>query len=737
MNSLLFILQSMAGALLLLIPGALTARLLTPPRAAAETSVTQPLARGALVALAWAFGVVPSAAFFLCLATGARMSWPLLGIASAINSAVVLWILWRRQREASSPARLLAFRPTRAQAALMVTVGLVGAAYFVKYDNRSHASESCIYRTAYAAAGLVAPGSELRADVDLLRNNVQDARLGNTAVLSAALVLFEGFGFRVLYGVCGLMMALGGYLLGSWMGGRARWGYLALALLPLNPYVASIPQLDENLLALSFSVSVLPFVTAGRGFAAAGAFFGLAVTMRHVMIPALPALLLLAWRGEGRTGRWRGVGLALAGFGALTAMEALHHHLALGSMLRFESNAQFPAFPYSLAGLEFSYHGLFNWPLHEQLVRTPHNPFPTSLMFALYLADYLGLVILAAMILGFVWLWRTSPGKAAFWALWSLVIAAGLSLQEGWDAYNKMWVPVILFPSFVAWTVAGAAAVVRRPRYGLPALAALILCCHLTIGLLKDTRAPADTRQACVESGGAAEDPRRLEADARRLTDVGLLPDVGRLGLNGPFLAVRKISGILADLGNPGVVTRPRPWGWFPREAPPPGAPVTVQIDLSADPHGRRDMLSISQSPPHLDLCGDDSTWARVHGVKVPWDSRPLTLHAGRSRHLTAVVAFYDGVLPARSCPAPPEPRQERLAVQRCWALHTLLGAPERCAASREVKHTRPVIRIRVPSGGLSLSVEKSVGPDRLILWKGLVTSRGVTLSASFEPWDN
>ncbi len=100
-------------------------------------------------------------------------------------------------------------------------------------------------------------------------------------------------------------------------------------------------------------------------------------------------------------------------------------------------------------------------------------------------------------------------------------------------------------------------------------------------------------------------------------------------------------------------------------------------------------------------------------------------------------VFFDDPGLDA-TCRSPKEPRAERLEDQRCWAVTTLLGRDESCdVGTRTVHAGGPVVRVRMRTGGLSLSIERSVGADRLVLWTGEVSGDAVQLAAPVEPWDN
>ncbi|MDP7114498.1 MAG: hypothetical protein QGH45_21175, partial [Myxococcota bacterium] len=519
---------------------------------------------------------------------------------------------------------------------------------------------------------------------------------------------------------------------GAGGGGGGR----GLALLPLNPMVLSMPQLDENLLALSFSMALMPVVVAGGrgGWGAAGALFALVLAMRHVMLPATPALLLAAWqsRGRGRALAW-----LVATLGVTTLPVTLHHSLALGSPLRFESNAQFPVFGYQLAGIDFGYQGLMNWPFADQLVRTPHNPFPMLVLWPLTVADHLGLILFAALVVGAGALWWLSPRKGAFWLLWSWAVVGGLLFQEGWDCKNKMWVLIIVFGAFVAWIVAAGEAVRRQPAWVLPPMLAIALAGWGAARGLGDWEVPADARYVCVEPATCAENPAQLAEDRRLATRLGALPDLRRLGHNGPFLAVAKIRDLFRSLADPGVVRDPLPWGWFPGETPPPGTPVTVRIDLSDAPHGRVAFLGLTDEPADVDLTDGGGPLA-LRGVRVPWDERKLTLYLDANRELAVAVAFYDGDLPYPACGAETESRAERIRSQRAWALAVLLGEEEDPELQPRARtFDEPVVRVQVPGGALSFAMEKHLGPDRLLLWKAVSHGGGIDVEAPFEPWDN
>jgi hypothetical protein len=715
----------------MLIPGILTARLVAPrtPPPAGDVDLSGRL----LVALGWAFGMVPTFSFFICLATTWRVSWLTLVAASVVNTALVAWRLYLRDR---SWAVLLP-SPSRSTWAalhqfrwLVIAAALTGLFYFLKYDTRFSGTDSCIHAAAHVAVGNVNP------HIDLLRQSVEDARLGNPGVMSAFLVAFQAPGLRVLYGILGLLLALGGYLIGRSIGGRPAYGFLGMALLALNPYVASIPQLDENLLTLAFASTVLPFVVAnGTGWAAAGALFGLVVLCRHVMLPALPALLYAAWRSP--AGR-RGVVAFAGAFVAVTLLENLHHHLALGSVLRFESNPQFPVFDYTFLGMDFRWQGVVNWPMYETLVRTPHNPFPMLVLWPLMLVDHLGVILFSVMLVGSVAIFRIAPRLGVFWVLWSAVVIAGLSVQEAWDHLNKLGVMAIVAGAFVAWMVAGVACVFRRPLLAIPVVAVLVGSLFLFLHMVHDWRPPPDPRYLSFP-GVSTELPQRLELDARTYLDAGLLPDIARLDQLGSFIDLRKITGIPRDFLAPHPDLARRPWGWFPGEPPARGPAVTLELDLGRDPFSG-DFIRVTDAPPDLDLSATQGL-IRVRGADVEWALGRVNVYAGVGPLVTALV-LYLGDEPVGSSDAQRELRQTHhwKAVlwerRKIWSMMAgfVLSADDPGAWS---DLDAAILRIRVPSGGLSIGLEKNLRGARVYHWKGIVGSHGVSTSGPVDLWHN
>jgi len=737
----LFCLRFLIGAAVLLVPGILTAALLKGRREGARRSGTAPgsaatehTAHQALTAIGWGAGIVPTLAFFISLLTPLHLSFGLILAVGLVHSAFSAALLMReggKQRvlEELDPRRWRAAcgRPAAQVIGAALAVGLL---YFLKYDRSLAFNESCIYTTALTATGHVNP--ELR----LLVENIQDARLGNTGVLAGFVALFGQLGFRILYGVCGVLLALGGWSLGWVSSGRNSWAWLGLLLLPLNPSVAGIPLLDENLLTLTFAGAGLPLLLHRPRWFAAGALIALAVTMRHVMILAFPATLLIVWSSEQR---WKALGRYTGAFFLFTLPENLHHIMApdIGSLLRFESNPQYPSFPYEIFGIQMHWNGLLNWPFHDTIVRTPGNPFPTFVRWPLWIADHLGLVLFALLLIGFVTVWKSARGRAfaMFWLLWWLPVQLSLAVQEAWDVPNKMGVIVIVFAAFVAWIVHGARWVREQPLPGLVALGTLVV---LGIGAsagVKTWRPPVDERYYTVYPGERKEFPARVEDKAERLTDIGLLPDFAQLNRFGTFLSLRKISEIWPDLGAPKVEAERRAWGWFPSETPPPGPPVIVELDLRRPLYGRTDFLTLlhDDREPDIDLVAVPEM-ARLSGLTVEWDGKPIMLYTTRSNDVSLLQLFFVD---------PTELELERPfadpdAIEQCKLFSLLGGMEGECGDPIELNaEPRRVLRIRMPAGGLSVATTVNRSAQKVLLWKAVVTPQSLKVQEAFEPWHN
>lgn len=719
---LLIYLVGLLGTLALLAAGVLVASL-----AFGDSQDDHAPLFAAAVVVAAAWGLVPSYAFFVHLLSGLYVAPWLVVLAALGHGLILLRPAWRaRVRRGLGVLARLKERRFAVVIAAALAMRLVFA---LAYDPSPPPPDgSCIYSAALTATG------DKDADLRLLVENVEDARLGNTAVISGFVALYQGLAFRELYASCGTLLALGGFLLGLQAGGR-RLAWFGLLLLPLNPWVFGLPQADQNLLTLSWSVVLCALLLRSKPpWLLAGLLFGLVVAMRHVMILAVPAVALLALTSPQRG---RALGLGIVGFFGETTLELVHHHLALGSVFRFESNAQFPALPYRVLGLPIRWEGLMNWPLHDTLVRTPHRAFPNLLAWPLHIADHLGLLLASAALLGSVTLWRRSRREAAFWVLWFGPAAALLALQESWDVPNKMGVMLVVFAAILAWTLEGVRRVVVQPQRFGPAWLALVLLALVATRYVASWDVPVDARYHAVFPEAPLESPRQLEQERARESSVGLLPDYGRPARQGRLFAVEKLVAFGRELADPRLKLGLHPWGWFEGQLPEQGEPVTVAIDLGEAPWGRHDFITLTDRAPHLDLVGRS---AIAWGIDVPWETRDLAAYGMPGDGVTALALVFERPVDAEGlCACAWDEEFAAPCDGRCSLLYDVAGVQADEASTARtwdrVSVHDTVLVVRVPAGGLSVATFLVPFADRFVLWTVEVGPEGIKVSGPFMPW--
>jgi len=735
-----FLLSALASAALLAAAGCIGALACRPrDRAATATdanpseSVEDDPADGPallLLALGWGFGLVPAAAFFFYLATGAHVGWPTLWPAAA-GSIVACLAGWRWRWRGQTvpplwdPALAASLRHHRVGILAALAVGLL---YGLTYEQRAFSAlESCIHQM-----GLVATGALSFAD-DVLSDRTQDARLGIPAVMSAFLALFQGIGLRLLFALCGGLIALGGYTMALVLGGGRLLGLAALVALALNPYVLKIPLLDENLVALAFSATFVPWLLRGRSpWLLIGLLASLVLGMRHILILALPAWL---WAVASGPERRRALPRFLLALFIGTLPYHLHHHLALGSVLRFESFSQLPAFAHDFGVFgTVQWHGLLNWPLHDTLVRTPHMPLPMWAMWPLALLDHFGWLGAGIAGLGLCVGWLRDRRVWLFWLLWFVPAFASLLVQENWDYPNKMFVIVILFWAPLGWLLDGLRAIWRWPTGMAGGVALCGGAMWLLAGSLSDIRAPADTRYIQHFGADATELAELLAHDRRRITEIDFFPDYPRVNDYRAFGSGDSLAQLGHDVANFATAWKTAPWGWHPIEIPDRGKPVVVELDLSRPPWEGQAPLRVVDEVAHVDATTGEGV--QLAGpVTVTWDARPLTVFiTPPSVPVAGIWLLFGDQRWLLSPPAGDRQHRDRFHDVRGELQWLMLGDGMDDEKQPLWRDARAVptggrkLRIRIPGGGVQLVMTAAILSARHLAWRGTVDRGGVKL---------
>ena len=336
----------------------------------------------------------------------------------------------------------------------------------------------------------------------------KDQRLGPGIAAAAPFALFGQFGFRLFFALVWALVvpltvwvARAGLPESDWRDAGGLLGGIALAW---NPFSLSVDRLNANGFAMPLMLLVLALAldlrrqSSWARAALLGLAFGLLATIREEAVCFVPAVsVAVLWRGGARGQRFA----ELVVVGALTVLPMLpifhFKQFAFGDPFLHPSQYSHyegfrPTFPHRLIG---DFNGLFNWPFHTDLVRTPHFGYPTYLLFPLVTARALGALGLGLALLGAAHLWRTSRRVFVTLLLWSLPVYALFGPQENWEEV-KMTFMLLAWPPLGLALAAGVVALVSREtrRWAVTALALAGLVVFAGVKGLGAVEAPADPR---------------------------------------------------------------------------------------------------------------------------------------------------------------------------------------------------------------------------------------------------
>lgn len=664
-----------------------------------------------LIGLWTAMGLVPHVAFCLAVAAGAPLAaWHVQTLDAVTTGLVLAWAVRAVPRGGGKVALRAALTGLPA-GALSASLAL-GLLFSLRHGG-ALSPYSCVQTAASAALGH-------GAAVDLLRQNVGDAQLGNAALIAG--LWLRNLELHHLHGLCGATLAMAGWSLGRSAGGNDRAGWAGLVALACNPLVLAAPLADENAFAAALFATVLAValsVHTQAAFAWVGAAFGLVFAVRHPLAVCGPAVAWLAWRQASGRGL---VAFAL-GAGLSSAFEHAHHVLAFGSLWSFETHTQVPPQRYELLGVALSARGLMNWPLHDALVRTPHNAWPMWVQWPLHALAHLGLLAAAALAVGALrWLSKV-PRELLWWTGLLLPVAAGLGVQEGWDYPNKMGVGLVFVP--VLAPLAGRAAAERWTRRTFAAagvaLVGLVLASRFLTTWLPEV--PMDPRHGVARRAPMVEWPAWLQAERLRLRPA-LLPDVAALWRHGPPFA-----RALHD--DPPV---PLAWMWHADELAGAGGPTDWRVDLSDPPLSRGSPAPVSLAPlgavAGLDLSPQGTHFAPA--VAAPWQPGGLAAWGtadGRLAVLRLEAAALHHAIGATDAQFD----------DRCRGFDAVCaGASLRACAARHRAGPLPAqFVLRTPVPRLSLVFAVSDSANVWVMWRFARQGAALTAAGPFVYWHN
>ena len=342
-------------------------------------------------------------------------------------------------------------------------------------------------------------------------------RIGGPIVAAPLFTAFGLFGFRLLFA---LLVAL--LIPATVLACRPLWegssegdsevqrGWSALAagtLLAWNPYVLSVDRLNANLFVLPMGLVVIYLLCRERtSWLGLGLIFGALAGIRNEAICFLPAIcfwLLLGRDREQLSCNQRFRNLCVVGAGTVLAMLPVFFwkSYALGHPFMHPSQYSHfqgfrPEFAHSLLGWEFSFNGLFNWPFHSELVRTPHFGYPTYLLFPLVTARALGVFGTALVLGGLGALWKQRRSLAVMLVLWMLPVYVLFGPQENWEEV-KMTFMLLAWPPLALLLALGlrwSAELLMRGWRPCLHFVALVLAVGVGVAALSSVHVPQDER---------------------------------------------------------------------------------------------------------------------------------------------------------------------------------------------------------------------------------------------------
>jgi hypothetical protein len=352
---------------------------------------------------------------------------------------------------------------------------------------------------------------------------------------------------------------------------RSLFAIAPLALLILlGTRALAAYQVNENCLALALSMLMLHLLLREKadrkGLAiAAGVIFGHMVGIRPATLTLIPVVFLLA-----RHRAWLG-----AAFVSATGPWLLTNALGLGALLRYpqlevgrETQRLFVGTPFEW---ELTFHPL-NWPLNEQLMTSPHHPFPTLVRLPLEVIQAYGAPLLGIALLGLAVLWWNQQRKLSLsLLLWMLPIPLFLMLITALDYQKQSYVLLAMAP--LPLLIGAGLSALPLPRWVKANMAAMAVLFLVVAPIkMRNLRLPVDERQHVDHSPDARDNEPWKERRAE-LTRASFLPYLSQ-EISWDNLA---LSGSILSHASPAVSSREP-------GTPIPAGPVAIWVALSPDP---------------------------------------------------------------------------------------------------------------------------------------------------------
>ncbi|MFC1576256.1 hypothetical protein ACFL3J_01145 [Candidatus Omnitrophota bacterium] len=411
------------------------------------------------------------------------------------------------------------------------------------------------------------PGSLPENLVDMETYGIisKDQRIGGGIMFAPWFLFFGLFGFRLLFAITGLLTALFTFLTVRLFSEKFYVCIFSAVAITLNSYLLSLSKLNPNILGMLL-ISILLYLILSKkcSWFIIGLVFGVLGGVRNIGILFLPAAIYGLFASPGKKTR----NTLLFVFGALITIAPILYwnHFAFGDILMHPS--QFgelegfrPVFEHRFLFWKFDFNGMFNYPFHDKIVRTPYFCLPTFLILPLTLISSFGVILSVLVFTGTVNLFKKHRQVFIFLVLWFLPMYLIFSVQENWSELKTTFVllflnPLIIFMSFGVWWLFEKKFI--RKNIVKTALLTILFILVIKLGSHADfavderwyvrfPRAAGKNKMSYIgdDLRTEPESPEMLERQKKELTRANLLPkvDVQKVDLASALNAAKQEFG--------------------------------------------------------------------------------------------------------------------------------------------------------------------------------------------------
>jgi len=351
----------------------------------------------------------------------------------------------------------------------------------------------------------------------------KDQRIGAGVTFAIPYLVFGMSGFRIFYAAFAALAFLFAYLLGQRLFDK-QWQAIMLGLIiALNPFMLGMNRLNANHMSVAIMTAFAAMLFAKKPrWLLLGLVYGALGGIRNEAIMIVPALcLFMLATKQGRRGIFVFGAGALGGIAPYLAWNKFAFGKALIHASQYSDfEGHRPMFDHSFLWLDFKFNGLFNWPFHEQIVRTPHYPLPTFMTLPLVLTLCFGVILMALGLIGLFKQWKVSKVHFGFWGLWIVFVLALFLPQENWEV-PKTTFGSLAIPAMAVFMVYGAKWVIdgKTNWRRWATLVAVVLVLEVAVAAAGKVQVPVDERwyvrfpKAKLEAGqtGCLNDLTRRE----------------------------------------------------------------------------------------------------------------------------------------------------------------------------------------------------------------------------------